>query len=401
MIDDRITCNSCGAQLKITNQNNKYLSCDFCGVVVLNKTLPTDILEINKSEIISSSLLGKPDKIIFIDRGINDFNQILKLYSDPQIDSIREVVLRGNNLISLKKISRFKLNYLDVSNNDIIIIDDFPRLEEEYYSFKYKTIREGITIDLRFNKNLTGFETFVLEKINRFSNIDLFELIINGCNSYVYNDLSMINFLNIIDEDGGKVRIIVDVNIKLPQSLLLIGFIEKNEEIKIDDYEDMHVIKVWELHRVIEQKIKIGNGSIKSLDKKKVDQIFKLLKSSNEPKAIELAKKLFDINDYFAKDLINEIKATSHYFPNVNQKSNNSCFIATAAMGDYNHPIVMDLRSFRDNWILKHRWGMNFISWYYKHSPKVAKVIEKSIILRKLTYFIIVRPIHFISKIIN
>jgi hypothetical protein len=70
-------------------------------------------------------------------------------------------------------------------------------------------------------------------------------------------------------------------------------------------------------------------------------------------------------------------------------------------MGDYNHPIVIDLRLFRDNWLIKRKWGIKFTNWYYSNGPKAAIVIEGSIILRKLTYLFIVRPIHFISKIIN
>lgn len=74
------------------------------------------------------------------------------------------------------------------------------------------------------------------------------------------------------------------------------------------------------------------------------------------------------------------------------------CFIATAAMGDYNHPVVVDLRQFRDNWLLKRDWGKRFTNWYYNHGPKAAKVIERSLLLRKLSYFFIVKPLQFITK---
>ncbi len=74
------------------------------------------------------------------------------------------------------------------------------------------------------------------------------------------------------------------------------------------------------------------------------------------------------------------------------------CFIATAAMGDYNHPVVMDLRLFRDNWLLKREWGVQFTSWYYTHGPKAASVIEKSTVLKKLTFYMIVKPLQVITK---
>jgi tetratricopeptide (TPR) repeat protein len=77
------------------------------------------------------------------------------------------------------------------------------------------------------------------------------------------------------------------------------------------------------------------------------------------------------------------------------------CFIATAAMGDYNHPVVMDLRLFRDNWLLKREWGVRFTNWYYKHGPKAANVIAKSNLLKKITYYTIVKPLQLITKKFN
>jgi hypothetical protein len=79
-------------------------------------------------------------------------------------------------------------------------------------------------------------------------------------------------------------------------------------------------------------------------------------------------------------------------------KSKSGCFIATAAMGDYNHPIVMDLRLFRDNWLNERQWGKNFIKWYYENGPVVANLISKSVLLKKMTFILIVKPLHLITK---
>ena len=74
------------------------------------------------------------------------------------------------------------------------------------------------------------------------------------------------------------------------------------------------------------------------------------------------------------------------------------CFIATAAMGDYDHPVVMDLRMFRDNWLLKREWGVKFTNWYYTHGPKAARIIDKSFMLRKLIFILLVKPLQIITK---
>lgn len=80
------------------------------------------------------------------------------------------------------------------------------------------------------------------------------------------------------------------------------------------------------------------------------------------------------------------------------QAKSAGCFIATAAMGDYDHPVVMDLRQFRDNWLLKRNWGVNFTNWYYTHGPKAANFIEKSTLMKKITFYTIVKPLQVLTK---
>ena len=54
----------------------------------------------------------------------------------------------------------------------------------------------------------------------------------------------------------------------------------------------------------------------------------------------------------------------------INSQLNPSgCYIATMAYGDYDHPQVMVLRKFRDEYLDKRDWGKRFIRYYYAHSP--------------------------------
>lgn len=78
-----------------------------------------------------------------------------------------------------------------------------------------------------------------------------------------------------------------------------------------------------------------------------------------------------------------------------------ACFIATAAMGSYDHPLVLELRLFRDNWILQQKWGKSFVNWYYTYGAIAAKYIDKSIVLKKLSYITIVKPLYYISKLVK
>jgi len=76
------------------------------------------------------------------------------------------------------------------------------------------------------------------------------------------------------------------------------------------------------------------------------------------------------------------------------------CFVATATMGDYNHPIVLQLSEFRDQWLLQRKWGQQFVKYYYEYGPYPAQAIAKSQWLRKVCYYAIVRPLAFIANVL-
>jgi hypothetical protein len=111
----------------------------------------------------------------------------------------------------------------------------------------------------------------------------------------------------------------------------------------------------------------------------------------NSPESL-LLRELFQ----FTKSELNRISPNNEV---TNPKSSSGCFIATATMGNYNHPVVYELRQFRDNWLLNKTWGQKFTEWYYKNSPKVAEIIKDSPTLKTLTFILIVFPLYCISKL--
>jgi len=79
--------------------------------------------------------------------------------------------------------------------------------------------------------------------------------------------------------------------------------------------------------------------------------------------------------------------------------SKGGCFVATATMGDYDHPIVLDLRAFRDETLKKTLFGKLFIKVYYTFGPYPAAIIAKSKKLRSLSLKYLIEPLHrFITK---
>lgn len=69
-----------------------------------------------------------------------------------------------------------------------------------------------------------------------------------------------------------------------------------------------------------------------------------------------------------------------------------SCFVVTATMGRDDNGFVRVLRVFRDNVLNSYGFGKSFISWYYKHGPDLARVIEGRPLIRVLAFFVVVLP---------
>ena len=53
-------------------------------------------------------------------------------------------------------------------------------------------------------------------------------------------------------------------------------------------------------------------------------------------------------------------------------KKKEGCFVATAVYGNYEHPDVRTLRTFRDDVLATCRPGRKFIQWYYRNGPVAA-----------------------------
>lgn len=78
--------------------------------------------------------------------------------------------------------------------------------------------------------------------------------------------------------------------------------------------------------------------------------------------------------------------------PSVEKKTADACFVVTATMGDFNHPDVVYLRHFRDEWIRKQYGGEVFVNAYYSVGPIFAMMIARSDKLRFLSFRYIVKP---------
>ncbi len=394
-MDNYFQCPTCGSP------NESNLKCTYCGNVFVDK---------------KKLLYSKTNKGLF-DLAIYAYNDT---DYDKAIDLFEKIITKDSE----NKIAWFYKYISEFLNSSYSKIDD-------------------LIVKIKPYKNISIFEekfSFVLEK----------SLIYKSSSLYPYQDINtydiveLHNFLNELS-DFSKNKVI-DIYAKRHQ-----WYVHKHEDSAWDTSLFNEIISLFKIKFLKNSDINISEKYIKTIKdlvfsrcqyfKKEKEDAQEFIYSKNNPywnreqvlQANTLRnQKISDLNlliektENFINELliqfnkeniesleIKEIKTTLSDIgqlkidTNYTNKKNSfeikskGCFIATATMGSYDHPVVMDLRLFRDNWLLNKSWGIKFTSWYYTHGPKAARVIEKSNILKKLCYWIIIKPIHIITKFYN
>ena len=78
------------------------------------------------------------------------------------------------------------------------------------------------------------------------------------------------------------------------------------------------------------------------------------------------------------------IEESNHLGRHTQQSSSSGgCYIATMVYGDYDHPKVMILRNFRDNFLDHYKLGKSFIKFYYRYSPGWVRMLEDNRFINK------------------
>ena len=395
---NNINCSSCGASNQLPEEKNSMF-CAFCGnAIERNKeekiSKPENPLntkpEISKKKIEPVSVF-KPNygnsyyeeklsvtdqggELILINRGITSLNDIIVWFSDNELNEIRVLNLSDNKINSLEGIQRFNsLEILNVSNNNITSLEHLTLLSANNISINRIILSNNKITSLKGIKNfecrnldISNNLITILDDIPRNKQFDIVNLdnnpnlsefsedikdriygiclALNGCNKFNYsNILDLIKRRNRIN-----IWIWVKKGDKLPNELYNVGFEKNQQNEPIYDY--------YRYPGFSETSTK----NIKS--------------NNNKPS--------------FGKLVGNEL-------------SGGKCFIATATMGSYDHPQVMELRDFRDYWILQKRWGEGFVKWYYHYGAIAAKFIEKSFVLKKICYLLIVKPLVYFARIVK
>ena len=87
------------------------------------------------------------------------------------------------------------------------------------------------------------------------------------------------------------------------------------------------------------------------------------------------------------EDQLNQLDVTGLF------KKKSGCFIATACYGSNDAPEVLALRSFRDEVLLKVRFGKTLVQFYYLVSPTIANFITKRRTLKDMIRLLLIKPL--------
>lgn len=76
-----------------------------------------------------------------------------------------------------------------------------------------------------------------------------------------------------------------------------------------------------------------------------------------------------------------------------------NCLIATAVYGSSYSNEVVQLRYFRDDFLMRNKLGREFVTFYYKRSPSIAKLIEKHQFIKLVTKHFLVKPCFGLARV--
>jgi hypothetical protein len=391
-------CSACGA-----DNNDKQLNCNFCGASLNNSTnsISTSLVEKRADDAFGwftdmvsdnkGSRCFKSKNAIFPFPLFHKDNEVLinLYYSENEVYFTLSLSVKGyysdGNFNTLRiKVFENDTQLLILESNDIISVVE-SKISSGQWHLHYVTFKVKI-------------DRYTLDSLIKLKNGKL----ILGDEKKAYDNLTSGKLFVNLSNCSNYFILIGSYNSFFKETVQFESVIKSFEEIQKAIYFEKKFLPEHIYNRIFETQYP-SFINIQSMNFEELTEAFKNMK-------IEEFKKYTDENVERIQTIIlnrskqKDLDKNALDQNSATQKSNKkdtSCFIATATMGSYDHPVVVDLRLFRDNWLLKREWGVAFTNWYYTHGPKIAKMIEKSNILKKLSYILIIKPIYLIIRSIK
>ena len=88
----------------------------------------------------------------------------------------------------------------------------------------------------------------------------------------------------------------------------------------------------------------------------------------------------------------------------ISSSDGGSCYIATLVFNSYDSPQVVVLRKFRDNILLRSKFGEKFVAYYYSVGPAIIAYLKDKKIINNIIRFnlgLLVFTLKFASKLLG
>jgi uncharacterized protein (TIGR02145 family) len=237
-----LQCPSCGGSNQMPDGRNSMF-CAFCGIGIQNNNSTAPSVSSSKKTLPKSKIID--GKISYIKRNIESIEEIVDLYSDSELEQVKELEIQNNNIKSTDGLDRFCLKELNFSGNQLTRIDAIP-------DFGRTLIYVDAYIDVEFNfsnnLNLNHISENVIEKINQIGKgwrVRKFSLIFDSCPNLNIDLLAKIDFRKLrIEKNDAEIVLVIDSALILPSQLQEQGF-RKSNNIFYSNYSN-----VWKLSRV-------------------------------------------------------------------------------------------------------------------------------------------------------
>jgi hypothetical protein len=254
-----IKCTSCGA-INTLPQGKSSMFCAFCGNSIQLETKASNVESKIKfkpeltEDIVYASWFSGPSRrvdggieylllntwrfmpdtyhysLALIEREIESLDEVIYWFSDNELIKIENLILPYNNLVSLRGINKFALEYLDLSGNLLEYIDEMPYIRNNH-----------LKLVLNNNKNLKGFTNEVIKKINSYKLEGMSnELHLKNLPNFDYESLKKINFKKIIETEKDysiTFSIIIDNNNSSNKVIDLLR--DSGFEVKYEDNDEI------------------------------------------------------------------------------------------------------------------------------------------------------------------
>lgn len=152
----------------------------------------------------------------------------------------------------------------------------------------------------------------------------------------------------------------------------------------IEKYQSIHGVSVDEAERAVSTLLQesehaiAGEHWIRGADARTHERVDGLIRDRKLIEAIKVVREATGLGLKESKDLVEQRAAALGMAPR------SGCFVATAAFGDADDEVVVALRGWRDERLMRSATGRRFVRMYYAVSPRLARIVERSAGLRAI-----------------